>query len=47
MRIGNRPGLHTTLSAVSEAIGEPERIEVFTALPRDGTLFSDRTSSTC
>lgn len=37
--IGDRPGLHTILSSVSEATGEPERIEVFTTLLRDGTLF--------
>ena len=37
--IGDRPGLHTVLMSVSEATGEPERIEVFTTLLRDGTLF--------
>ena len=37
--IGDRPGLHTVLSSVSEATGEPERIEMFTTLLRDGTLF--------
>jgi hypothetical protein len=37
--IGNRPGLHTALSRVSEATGEPERIEMFTTLLRDGALF--------
>ncbi len=37
--IGDRPGLHTVLSTVSEATGEPERIEMFTTLLRDGTLF--------
>jgi len=37
--IGNRPGLHTVLSDVSEATGEPERIEMFTTLLQDGTLF--------
>jgi hypothetical protein len=37
--ISDRPGLHTILSSVSEAAGEPERIEMFTTLLRDGTLF--------
>jgi hypothetical protein len=37
--IGHRPGLHTTLSRVSEATGEPERVEMFTTLLRDGALF--------
>ena len=37
--IGDRPGLRTVLSSVSEATGEPERIEMFTTLLRDGTLF--------
>jgi hypothetical protein len=37
--IDDRPGLHTILSSVSEATGEPERIEMFTTLLRDGTLF--------
>jgi hypothetical protein len=37
--IGDRPGLHTVLMSVSEATGEPERIEMFTTLLRDGTLF--------
>jgi len=37
--IADRPGLHTVLSRVSEATGEPERIEMFTTLLRDGTLF--------
>lgn len=37
--IGDRPGLHTVLSNVSEATGEPERIEIFTTLLHDGTLF--------
>jgi hypothetical protein len=37
--IGDRPGLHTILSSVSEATGEPERIEMFTTLLCDGTLF--------
>jgi hypothetical protein len=37
--IGGRLGLHTVLSSESEATGEPERIETFTTLLRDGTLF--------
>jgi hypothetical protein len=37
--IAARPGLHTVLATVSEATGEPERVEVFTTLLRDGTLF--------
>jgi hypothetical protein len=37
--IGDRPGLHTILSTVSEATGEPERIEIFTTLLRDDTLL--------
>jgi hypothetical protein len=37
--IGERSGLATVLSMVSEATGEPERIEMFTTLLRDGTLF--------
>ena len=37
--IGDRPGLHTVLSSASEATGEPERIEMFTTLLRDGTFF--------
>jgi hypothetical protein len=37
--IGNRPGLHTVLSTVSEATGEPEQIDVFTTLLRDDALF--------
>jgi hypothetical protein len=37
--IADRPALHTVLSSVSEATGEPERIEMFTTLLRDGTLF--------
>jgi hypothetical protein len=37
--IAARPGLHTVVSTVSEATGEPERIEIFTTLLRDGTLF--------
>jgi hypothetical protein len=35
----DRPGLHTVVSTVSEATGELERIEIFTTLLRDGTLF--------
>jgi hypothetical protein len=37
--IGDRPGLHTILSTVSDGTGEPERIEVFTTLLRDDTLL--------
>lgn len=37
--IGDRPGLRTVLSTVSEATGELERIEILTTLLRDGTLF--------
>jgi hypothetical protein len=37
--IAARPGLRTVVSTVSEATGEPERIEIFTTLLRDGTLF--------
>lgn len=37
--IGHRLGLHAVLSSVSEATGEPERIEMFTTLLRDGVLF--------
>ena len=39
VKIGDRPGLHTVLSNVSEATGKPERVEMFTTLLRDGTLF--------
>jgi hypothetical protein len=39
LTIGDRPGLHTILSTVSEATGEPERIEIFTTLLNDDTLF--------
>ena len=39
VRIGDRAGLHTVLAHVSDATGEPERIEMFTTLLRDGTLF--------
>jgi hypothetical protein len=37
--IGDRPGLHTVLSTVSEATGEREQIEIFTTLLCDGTLL--------
>jgi len=37
--IAARPALHTVLSNVSEATGATERIEMFTTLLRDGTLF--------
>jgi hypothetical protein len=37
--IGDRPGLRTVLTRVSEATGELERIEVFTTLFRNGALF--------
>jgi hypothetical protein len=37
--IGDRPGLRTVLSRVSEVTGELERIEVFTTLLRSGTLL--------
>lgn len=37
--IADRPGLHTVLSSVSEATGEPEQIDMVTTLLRDGTLF--------
>jgi sortase A len=37
--IGDRPGLHTVVSTISEATSEPERIEIYTTLLRDGTLF--------
>jgi Zn-dependent protease with chaperone function len=37
--LGNRDGLHTVLSNISEATRQPETIELFTALLRDGTLF--------
>ena len=37
--IGDRPGLHTEVSTISEATGEFERIEIYTALLRDGALF--------
>jgi hypothetical protein len=37
--ISDRQGLETTVSTVSEATSEPERIDVRTTLLRDGTLF--------
>ena len=37
--LSDRPGLETTVSSVSEATGEIERIDVVTTLLRDGTLF--------
>jgi hypothetical protein len=37
--IGDRPGLHTVVSTVSEATGEPARIEIFTTLLSNGTLL--------
>jgi hypothetical protein len=37
--IGNREGLRTLLSNVSDATGRPERIELFTTTLQDGTLF--------
>jgi len=37
--IGGRNGLHAALSNVSDATGQQERIEVFTILLRDGSLF--------
>jgi hypothetical protein len=37
--IGNREGLRTILSNVSDATGRPERIELFTTTLQDGTLF--------
>lgn len=37
--IAGRPGLHTVLPRMSEATGDPERIEIFATLLRDGTLF--------
>ena len=39
MTIGARPGLYVVLSSLSEATGALERIEIFTTLLRDGTLF--------
>lgn len=37
--IGDRSGLQIGLARLSEATGEPERIEMFTTLLRDGTFF--------
>ncbi len=37
--IGNRSGLSTVLSNVSDATGRDERVNVFTTLMQDGTLF--------
>jgi hypothetical protein len=37
--IADRPGLHTVVSTVSAATAEPEQIEVFTTLLRDGTFL--------
>ena len=37
--VGDRPGLHTVLTATSVATGRPEQIEVFTSLLHDGTMF--------
>jgi len=37
--IGDRGGLRLVLSNVSEATGEPERIEMFTTLAWDDTIF--------
>jgi sortase A len=37
--IGDRPGLHSVVSTISEATGGLQRIEIYTALLRDGTLF--------
>jgi Zn-dependent protease with chaperone function len=37
--IGNREGLQTTLSNVSDATGKEERIDLFTTTLQDGTLF--------
>ena len=39
IRIADRPGLHTVLSTISSATDEPEQIEVFTTLLRDGTFL--------
>jgi beta-barrel assembly-enhancing protease len=37
--VGSRSGLTTTLSNVSEATGEPETVQIFSALMRDGNLL--------
>lgn len=39
IRLSDRQGLETTVSSVSEATGEIERIHVVTTLLHDGTLF--------
>jgi hypothetical protein len=39
IRLSDRPGLETSVSSVSEATGEIERIDVVTTLLHDGTLF--------
>ena len=39
VRLGDRPGLRTSLWTLSEATGEPQRVEIFTTLLEDGTLF--------
>ncbi len=37
--MGNRSGLTTMLSNVSDATGEPETVQIFSALTRDGNLL--------
>jgi hypothetical protein len=37
--LGDRPGLRVSLWTRSEATGEPERVDVFTTLLRNGALF--------
>jgi Zn-dependent protease with chaperone function len=37
--IGNRSGLRTVMSNVSDVTGKTERVDLFTALMEDGTLF--------
>jgi hypothetical protein len=37
--VGNREGIRTVLSNVSDATGRNERIELFTTTLQDGTLF--------
>jgi hypothetical protein len=39
MTIADRPGLHAVVSTVSEATAQPEQVDVFTTLLRDGTLL--------
>jgi hypothetical protein len=39
IRLSDRPGLETTVSSVSEATGQIERIDVVTTLLHDDTLF--------